>query len=158
MSTQICLDIQSLVNDVGESHSAIKRKLADVTNQLGTTRQPRKRRMRGNRAAEAPEDVENPNTLEDRVRKAGRHFVIEYGLFLFIPIHALLATEKDPTFREDNEFDSEDTRVQGQLRDIIALLPGDARAICEQEWIASAVRAIPFFIFFLCADLSLPDS
>ncbi|KAJ7849249.1 hypothetical protein B0H14DRAFT_2765916 [Mycena olivaceomarginata] len=127
---QICLDIQSLVNDVGESHSALKRKLADVTNQLGTIRQPRKRRMRGNRAAEAPR--------RHRVRKAGRHFLIEYGLFLFIPVHTLLATEEDPTFRDDIEFDSEDSRVQGQLRDIIALLPGDARAIRDQEWIASA--------------------
>ncbi|KAJ7112314.1 hypothetical protein C8R44DRAFT_882687 [Mycena epipterygia] len=135
---QICLDIQSLVNDVGESHSAIKRKLADVTNQLGTTRKPRKRRMRGNRATEAPDDVENPDTLEDRVRKAGRHFVIERGLFLFTDVHDLLATEEDPTFSEDTEFDSENSRIQGQLRDVIALLPGDARAIREQEWIASA--------------------
>ncbi|KAJ7780033.1 hypothetical protein DFH07DRAFT_1055741 [Mycena maculata] len=135
---QICFDIQSLVNDVGESHSAVKRKLADVTNQLGTTRQPRKRRMRGNRATEAPEDVENPETLEDRVRKAGRHFIIEYGLFLFAGIHALLATEEDPNFSEDTEFDSESSRIQGQLRDITALLPADARAIREQEWIVSA--------------------
>ncbi|KAJ7261680.1 hypothetical protein C8J57DRAFT_1634782 [Mycena rebaudengoi] len=135
---QIVLDIQSCVNDVGESHSAVKRKLADVTNQLGTSRQPRKRRMRGNRAAEAPDDVENPDTLEDRVRKAGRHFIIEYGLFLFTTIHALLATEEDPTFGEDTEFDSEVSRIQGQLRDVIALLPADARAIREQEWIASA--------------------
>jgi hypothetical protein len=128
---------------VGESHSALKRKLADVTNQLGTIRQPRKRRMRGNRAAEAPDDVENPDTLEDRVRKAGRHFLIEYGFFLFIPVHTLLATEEDPTFRDDIEFDSQDSRVQGQLRDIIALLPGDARAIRDQEWITSAVCRIP---------------
>ncbi|KAJ7483029.1 hypothetical protein B0H11DRAFT_2279866 [Mycena galericulata] len=135
---QICLEIQSLSNDVGESHSTVKRKLADVTNQLGTTRQPRKRRMRGNRAAEAPDDVENPETLEDRVRKAGRHFLIEYGLFPFTGIHALLATEEDPTFREDTEFDSENSRIQGQLRDIVALLPADSRAIREQEWIASA--------------------
>ncbi|KAJ7142361.1 hypothetical protein C8R44DRAFT_760553 [Mycena epipterygia] len=136
---QICLDIQSLANDIGESHSAVKRKLADVTNQLGTTRQqPRKRRMRGNRATGAPDDVENPDTLEDRVRKAGRHFVIEYGLFLFTDIYTLLATEEDPAFKEDTEFDSEESRIQGQLRDVVALLPGDARSIREQEWIASS--------------------
>ncbi|KAJ7795833.1 hypothetical protein B0H14DRAFT_2620571 [Mycena olivaceomarginata] len=135
---QICLDIQYLSNDVGESHSAVKRKLADVTNQLGTIRQPRKRRMRGNRAAEAPEDIENPDTLEDRVRKAGRHFLIEYGLFTFTAIHTLLATEEDPTFSEDTEFESEKSCIQGQLRDIVALLPADARAIHDQEWIASA--------------------
>lgn len=103
--------------------------------------------MRGNRAAEAPEDIENPDTLEDRVRKAGRHFLIEYGLFTFTAIHTLLATEEDPTFSEDTEFESEKSCIQGQLRDIVALLPADARAIHDQEWIASAVRRIPLCFF-----------
>ncbi|KAJ7115713.1 hypothetical protein C8R44DRAFT_983722 [Mycena epipterygia] len=134
---RIIADIQSLANDVGDSQSAVKRKLADVTNQLGTTRQPRKRRHRGNRAADAPEDVENPATIEERVRKAGRHFVLEYGLFI-TDIQGVLATEEDPTFREDTEFETEKSRIQGQLRDIIALLPADARAFREQDWIGSA--------------------
>ncbi|KAJ7181101.1 hypothetical protein C8R46DRAFT_829024, partial [Mycena filopes] len=116
---QICLDIQSLVNEVDESHSATKRKLADVTNQLGSVPQARKRRARGNRAAGAPKDVENPATLEDRVRKAGRHFVIEYGLFLFTDVHTLLATKEDPTFKEETEFSSKASRIQGQLRDFL---------------------------------------
>ncbi|KAJ7153831.1 hypothetical protein C8R46DRAFT_1042208 [Mycena filopes] len=135
---QICLDIQSLVNDVGESHSNVKRQLADVTNQLGSTHQPRKRRLRGNRSAEAPGDVENPDTLEDRVRKAGRHFVIEYGLFLLTDAHVLLATEEDPNFKDKEEFANDASRIQGQLRDVIALLPADARPIRGQAWIASA--------------------
>ncbi|KAJ7731436.1 hypothetical protein DFH07DRAFT_781263 [Mycena maculata] len=111
---------QSLSNDVGESHSAVKRKLADVTNQLGSICQPQKR-------SEAPEDIEN------RVRKTGCHFLIEYGLFPFTAIHALPATDEDPTFSEDKEFDSENSRIQGQLRDGIALLPADAKAIRRQK-------------------------
>jgi hypothetical protein len=101
--------------------------------------------MRGNRAVEAPDDVENPSTLEDRVRAAGRHFIIEYGLFLLIDIHILLATEEDPNFSKDTEFESEKSRIQGQLRDVIARLPSDARAICDQEWIGSAVRLHAIF-------------
>ncbi|KAJ7040606.1 hypothetical protein C8F04DRAFT_1177944 [Mycena alexandri] len=135
---QIRLDIQSLTNEAVKSHSALKRKLADITNQLGTVRQPRKRRTRGNRAAEAPEDVENPSTLEDRVRKTGRHFTIEYGLFPITNVHTLLAIEEDLTFEEDTEFESEHSRIQGQLWDVIALLPRDARPIRDQDWIASA--------------------
>ncbi|KAJ7211149.1 hypothetical protein GGX14DRAFT_565020 [Mycena pura] len=139
MARRITLDIQSLVNDAGESHTAVKRKLADVTNQLDTNhQQPTKRRHRGNRAAEAPEDVDNPNTLEDRVRKAGRHFVIERGLFLFTDIHTLLDTAEDPNFSEDTEFDSDDSRIQGQLRDVLDLLPADAKEIRKQEWIGAA--------------------
>ncbi|KAJ7759513.1 hypothetical protein B0H16DRAFT_1456792 [Mycena metata] len=137
-STGICLDIQSLVNDVGESHSNLKRKLADVTNELGSTRKPRKRRMRGNRATDAPADVENPDSLEERVRTAGRHFTIEYGLFLVTGIDNLLATEEDPNFQERTEFASDASRIQGQLRDVLVLLPADAHVIRTQEWIASA--------------------
>ncbi|KAJ7023966.1 hypothetical protein C8F04DRAFT_1132586, partial [Mycena alexandri] len=131
----IVADIQSLANDVSESQSAVKRKLADVTNQLGTTRQPAKRRNRGNRAVDAPEDVENPDTVEERVRKAGRHFVIEYALFLTTDIFDILATDEDPEFSEDTEFQTKKSRIQGQLRDIVALLPADARAFRDQEWI-----------------------
>ncbi|KAJ7788785.1 hypothetical protein B0H14DRAFT_2627898 [Mycena olivaceomarginata] len=136
---QICQEIQSLANDATESHGAIKRKLADVTNQLGNPRPPRKRRMRHNRSAHATDDVENPATLEDRVRASGRHFVIEYGLFLFTNVHALLDTDVDPSFNEDTEFDSEDSTIQGQLRDVIALLPEDAKAIQGQDWIADSL-------------------
>ncbi|KAJ7024039.1 hypothetical protein C8F04DRAFT_1068796 [Mycena alexandri] len=132
---RIVADIQSLANDVSESQSAVKRKLADVTNQLGTTRQPAKRRNRGNRAVDAPEDVENPDTVEERVRKAGRHFVIEYALFLTTDIFDILATDEDPEFSEDTEFQTKKSRIQGQLRDIVALLPADARAFRDQEWI-----------------------
>ncbi|KAJ7079886.1 hypothetical protein C8R44DRAFT_908976 [Mycena epipterygia] len=129
---------QSLANEATESHGAVKRKLADVTNQLGNAQPLRKRRLRHHRSAQAADDVENPATLEDRVRAAGRHFVIEYGLFLFTGIHALLDTDKDPSFNEDTEFDSEDSRIQGQLRDVIALLPEDARAIRKQDWIGDS--------------------
>ncbi|KAJ7267759.1 hypothetical protein C8J57DRAFT_1469237 [Mycena rebaudengoi] len=135
---QICQDIQSLANEATESHSVVKRKLADVTNQLGDARPRRKRRLRHHRAAQAADDVENPATLEDRVRAAGRHFVIEYGLFLFTGIHALLDTDEDPNFSEDTEFDSEDSCIQGQLRDVMALLPEDARVIRKQDWIGDS--------------------
>lgn len=134
----ICQDIQSRANDAAESHGAVKRKLADITSQLGNARPPRKRRLRHHRAAQAASDVENPATLEDRVRAAGRHFAIEYGLFLFTGIHALLDTDEDPSFNEDSEFASEDSRIQGQLRDVIALLPEDAKGIRKQDWIGDS--------------------
>ncbi|KAJ7318067.1 hypothetical protein DFH08DRAFT_820091 [Mycena albidolilacea] len=94
---------------------------------------------------EAPDDVENPSTLEDCVHATGRHFIIEYGLFLLTDIHILLATEEDSNFSKDTEFESEKFHIQGQLRDVIAQLPLDARAICDQEWISSAVHLHALF-------------
>ncbi|KAJ7220702.1 hypothetical protein GGX14DRAFT_559494 [Mycena pura] len=135
---KILLDLQSLANDAAESHSALKRQLADVTNLTGPNRRAKKRRMRGNRATEAPEEVANPATLEDRVRKAGRHCVLERALFLFTDVHTLLATTEDANFLEATEFDTENGRIQGQLRDVVELLPVDAKDIRDQEWIGSA--------------------
>ncbi|KAJ6480991.1 hypothetical protein C8R45DRAFT_1100559 [Mycena sanguinolenta] len=135
---QICEDIQAITNEAIDSHGAVKRKLADVTNQLGSTRPPRKRRLRNNRADEAPAEVKNPTSIEERTRGAGRHFVIESGLFLFTDIHALLETDEDPNFDENTEFDSEVSRIQGQLRDVIALLPQDARLVRKEGFIADS--------------------
>ncbi|KAJ7240883.1 hypothetical protein C8J57DRAFT_1561857 [Mycena rebaudengoi] len=135
---QICLDVQSRANNASEAHDVLKRKLADITNQLGNAQPPRKRRFRHNRATEAPDDVENPATLEERVRSAGRHHSVEFGLFLHTGVLTLFATPLDPDFDEDTEFDTEESRIQGQLRDIIALLPDDAKdlSIRKHEWVA----------------------
>ncbi|KAF7371707.1 hypothetical protein MVEN_00027200 [Mycena venus] len=135
---QICLDIQARGNEAAEAHSAMKRKLVDVTNQLGNAPAPRKRRHRHARANEAPDDVVNPNTLEERVRLAGRHHAIEYGLYLHIDTAQLFATPLNPNFNEDTEFDTEESRIQGQLGDVILALPEDARdiSIRKHEWLA----------------------
>jgi hypothetical protein len=120
----------------------MKRKLVDITNQLGNAPAPRKRRHRHARANEAPDDVENPNTLEERVRNAGRHHAIEYALFLHIDAAELIALPVNPNFDEDTEFDTEQSRLQGQLGDILLVLPEDARdiSIRKHEWLAKCVR------------------
>ncbi|KAJ6459082.1 hypothetical protein C8R45DRAFT_942504 [Mycena sanguinolenta] len=131
----IVQDIQSTADKAINSHDGMKWKLADITNQLDITGQTHKCCLRNNCAAEADNKVKNPASIEERDRSSGRHFVIEYGLFPVINIHALLETEEDPTFKEDREFDSEDNCVQGQLRDTegwIADLFGDG--ISGQCW------------------------
>ncbi|KAJ7709485.1 hypothetical protein B0H17DRAFT_1190688 [Mycena rosella] len=117
---ELCLRLQSGANNASEAHGKLKRKLADISNQLSNAPLPRKRRHRHSRAAAAADEVENPTTLEERVRSAGCHHAVEYGLFLH------------------SDFDTEKSRVQGQLRDIVALLPDDAKDITirKHEWVA----------------------
>ncbi|KAJ7083204.1 hypothetical protein C8R44DRAFT_753509 [Mycena epipterygia] len=126
---QICLNIQSCANDASEAYSGMKCKLADITNQLSSASAPRKHRHHHARATNAPDDVENPTTLEECVRSAGHHFAVEYGLFLHIDMSELFATPLDPNFNEDTEFDTKKTCIQGQLGDILVVLPDDARDI-----------------------------
>ncbi|KAJ7092346.1 hypothetical protein B0H15DRAFT_929841 [Mycena belliarum] len=134
---QICLDLQSRANDASKAHGDLKRKLVDISNQADNAPR-RKPRLRHRRAAEATDEVTNPATLEERVRSAGRHFAVEYGLFLHCDVEQLFATALDPNFEEATEFDSEESRIQGQIRDILPLLPDDARdiEIRRKSWIA----------------------
>jgi hypothetical protein len=125
----------------------MKRKLADVTNQLDEGRPARKHRLCHNRAAEAEDEVPDAGTLEERVRHTGRHFVVEYGLFLAVDETKLFASEEDPNFNDDIEFQSDTTRIQGQLRDVLALLPEEALEIRQHKWIASAVSTILFSLY-----------
>ncbi|KAJ7612795.1 hypothetical protein DFH06DRAFT_1243120 [Mycena polygramma] len=137
---QLCLDVQLHANNASDAYGSLKRQLADLTNQVGNAPPRRKRRLRHSRATAATDDVENPVTLEERVRSAGRHYAIEYGLFLHTDVVELFATSVDPDFDEAKEFDSEDSQVQGQLRDILSTLPNDAKdpQIRKHEWIAKS--------------------
>ncbi|KAJ7731033.1 hypothetical protein B0H16DRAFT_1773273 [Mycena metata] len=118
--------------------SKTPRALADISNQLGNAPPPRKRRFRHSRATAAENEVENPNNLEERVRDVGRLYAIQYPLFLSTDAVALFATPLDPAFKEATEFATKKSRIQGQLRDIIDILPNDAKdfTIRKHEWVA----------------------
>ncbi|KAJ7185855.1 hypothetical protein C8R46DRAFT_1343040 [Mycena filopes] len=135
---RIFLEVQSQANDASEAHDTLKRKLADLTNQLGDERQPRKRRHRHSRAVDAPKEVQNPDTIEDRVRSAGRHYAIEYSVFLHADVEQLFATALDPDFDKATEFTGDKWHVQGQLAEIVGLLPNDAKSLSvrEHNWVA----------------------
>ncbi|KAJ7161963.1 hypothetical protein C8R43DRAFT_947454 [Mycena crocata] len=82
----------------------------------------------GNAAYDTDEQTKLPTMSKMRLRSrnaSGR-------------LGVLLDIDEDPGFSEVTEFDSEDSRIQGQLRDIIALLPEDARDIRKQSWIGDS--------------------
>ncbi|KAJ7448975.1 hypothetical protein FB451DRAFT_1375214 [Mycena latifolia] len=134
-------DIQARANDADEDHRALIRRIADLENQASSFQRPQKRRRRNNRAADADENIENPTTLERRCRAAGRHFALEESLFLVDP-QRIWTVNEDDNFDSDNEFEDEDTRIQGQLRDVLGMLPSDAQPLRKSPMIDAAVLAI----------------
>ncbi|KAK6969636.1 hypothetical protein R3P38DRAFT_3242889 [Favolaschia claudopus] len=133
-------ELQGLLNDAEDAFSAKDSEIADLSNQVVPAR-PRRRRKRFHRADDAPAslDSQNSETLEDRTRKAGRHFIIDEGLF-FIDEGAIWSLDVDDDFDYSTEFDSKSTRIQAQLQDVIRLLPDDAVSRRTEEWIGDAFR------------------
>jgi hypothetical protein len=115
----------------------LKRRAVDAEQQVDATRRPRKKRKRGDRARDAGEGEVNAETTETRIRDGGRGFAILKALFLIE--NGISITEEDEDFDVDHEFDSTDNELQGELRDILALLPNDVRPKIDQSWVQDSV-------------------
>ncbi|KAJ7675412.1 hypothetical protein B0H14DRAFT_2656480 [Mycena olivaceomarginata] len=108
---QLRADIQARANDTNEDHHTLIRCIADLENQA--------------------------ITLERRCRAAGRHFTLEESLFLVDP-QCIWTVNEDNSFDSDNEFEDENTQIQGQLRDVLGMLPSDARPLRKNPMIGSS--------------------
>jgi hypothetical protein len=93
---------------------------------------------------DANENIENPVTLERRCRAAGHHFTLEESLYLVDP-QRIWTVNEDNSFDSDNEFEDENTRIQGQLRNVLGMLPSDARPLRKNPMIGGSVG-----VFFPC--------
>ncbi|KAJ7687072.1 hypothetical protein B0H14DRAFT_3534275 [Mycena olivaceomarginata] len=109
---QLRADIQARANDANEDHHAPIRRIADLENQA--------------------------ITLERRCRAAGRHFTLEESLFLVDP-QCIWTVNEDNSFDSDNEFEDENTQIQGQLRDVLGMLLSNARPLRKNPMIGSSV-------------------
>ncbi|KAJ7888423.1 hypothetical protein B0H14DRAFT_2562393 [Mycena olivaceomarginata] len=121
-------NMQSSANAVREDLSFLKRRVTDLEKLSASTARPRKQRKRNNRAANADDSIPDPQTIEERTREKGRHFVIQEALFLL-----------DDEFDAIPEFATEKNRVQGQLRQILKYLPADVLHIRKTDLISGAV-------------------
>ncbi|KAJ7710512.1 hypothetical protein B0H17DRAFT_1324231 [Mycena rosella] len=126
-------DIQLQANDVQQEHVTLKRRAVDGEQQVNLTRRPRKKRKRGDRARDADDTEFNAEATEARIRDVGCSFAIQKALFLIDD--DILDTEETQDFDIDQEFDSTENECQGQLRDILALLPNDVRPKISQPWV-----------------------
>ncbi|KAJ7214382.1 hypothetical protein GGX14DRAFT_562597 [Mycena pura] len=129
-------NLQSIANDVQEDNSSLKRRITDLENQSASTARPRKQRRRGNRAAHADDSVPNPQTIEERTREKGRHFLVQEALFLVDP--DVFTVDIDEDFDPRDEFSSDKNKIQGQLRQIMHYLPDDVKRLRTTELISGA--------------------
>ncbi|KAJ7864478.1 hypothetical protein B0H14DRAFT_3133722 [Mycena olivaceomarginata] len=130
------LNLQSRANDLRDDISAMKRRLTDFENQAVSSQHPRKRRKRLNRAADADESIENPNSLEDRTREKGRLFTIQEALFLVDD--SVFEVDEDEDFDESAEFTTDKNKIQGQLRQVLRYLPNDAKPFRSTTLVSGA--------------------
>ncbi|KAJ7824188.1 hypothetical protein B0H14DRAFT_2597424 [Mycena olivaceomarginata] len=89
-----------------------------------------------NRAADADESIENPNTLEDHTREKGRLFTIQEALFLVD--NTMFEVEEDEDFDEGAEFSTDKNKIQGQLRQVLRYLPNDAKPFRSTTLVSGA--------------------
>ncbi|KAJ7500697.1 hypothetical protein B0H11DRAFT_2225091 [Mycena galericulata] len=125
--------IQVQANDAQEEHVNLKRRAVDAEQQADTTRKRRKTRKRGDRARDADDSEVNAQATETRIRDAGRYFAVQKAIFLID--EDVMNTEEDEDFDVDHEFDSSENELQGQLRDILAVLPDQVKPKIKQLWV-----------------------
>ncbi|KAJ6534561.1 hypothetical protein B0H10DRAFT_2246888 [Mycena sp. CBHHK59/15] len=125
--------IQVQANDAQEEHVNLKRRAVDAEQQADTTRKRRKTRKRGDRARDAEDSEVNAQTTEIRIRDAGRYFAVQKAIFLIDD--DIMNTDENEDFDVDHEFDSSENELQGQLRDILAVLPDQVKPKIKQLWV-----------------------
>ncbi|KAK6995694.1 hypothetical protein R3P38DRAFT_3425938 [Favolaschia claudopus] len=125
-----------LLNTAEDAFTEQNTEIAQLSNKV-LPATSRKRRRRFHRAHDADEAVDNPNTLEERVRKAGRRFTVDDGLY-FVDEEAVLTGEVDEEFDLSTEFDSNENRIQARIHDIDRISPKEARSIRTEDWIIGA--------------------
>ncbi|KAJ6627811.1 hypothetical protein B0H10DRAFT_310305 [Mycena sp. CBHHK59/15] len=125
--------IQVQANDAQEEHVNLKRRAVDAEQQADTTRKRRKTRKRGDRARDAEDSEVNAQTTEIRIRDAGRYFAVQKAIFLID--EDVMNTDENEDFDVDHEFDSSENELQGQLRDILAVLPDQVKPKIKQLWV-----------------------
>ncbi|KAJ6475132.1 hypothetical protein C8R47DRAFT_1143607 [Mycena vitilis] len=121
--------LQVSANDAQQESHGLKRRAVDAEQ----TRKPQKKRRRGDRARGADSSEVNPEDTEARVREAGRFFALRNAIFLIDD--DVLNTKHDPDFDLHREYESSRTERQGQLHDILEVLPEDVRPKISHTWV-----------------------
>jgi hypothetical protein len=152
-STQLRARLCASVDDHDRAVTNLKRRLEDAENQSNNPRK-RGRRARNHRAQD--DEVSS----EIRVRQTGRKFVLICGLWLRLDdadLEAFLKTPLDDDYDPELRFSSDDDIRQGQLRELLDILPTDLAPFMSREWFAKAVRHRFHFLHVLTLQAQLSD-
>ncbi|KAJ7698857.1 hypothetical protein B0H14DRAFT_2649340 [Mycena olivaceomarginata] len=126
-------DLQLQANNLAQECDSLKQRAVDAEQQVDATRRPWKKCKRGDCAHNAGEGEVNTETTETRIHDVGHGFAIQKALVLIE--NGISTTEEDEDFDVDHEFDSTDNELQGELHNILALLPNDVRPKINQSWV-----------------------
>ncbi|KAJ7262853.1 hypothetical protein C8J57DRAFT_1719109 [Mycena rebaudengoi] len=132
---QLRSHLAASVDDHSHVVTHLKRRLDDLENQSNN---PRKRGRRARNHRTNDDDIPS----ERCVRQTGRKFVLICGLWLRLDdddaesfLKAALDDDYDPELR----FNSDDDIRQGQLRELLDILPNDLETFRSREWFANAM-------------------
>ncbi|KAJ6578085.1 hypothetical protein B0H19DRAFT_575320 [Mycena capillaripes] len=132
------------VDDEGRVVQHLEHRLIDVENEASRPNK-RSRRSRDRRTEGIEEQtIELTATeLETRVQQTGRKFVILCRLWLCLAdndYEAFFKADPDDEYNAELRFNSDDDIRQGQLREVLDILPDDLMPFRKHAWLAQAVR------------------
>ena len=120
----------------------LRRKLADISNQSDSDNEtPRVKKVRAN-----SDNVSMDMAREDQVTKMGYLFVMMYGPWLQLGA-ATFKTKYNGNFCNSERFNTTDTKVQGQLHEIMEIMDPHLSQEISEPWLAKAVCFCFFFVF-----------
>ena len=103
----------------------------------------RRRRRRGHRADGVDDDeVNDPEALVEKAVDRGKRFVLLHGLWLVDDAETVLGAAKDSSYTKQLRFTDVENLVQGQLREILSVLPASVAAFRDCKWFAEAVSPV----------------
>ncbi|KAJ7306247.1 hypothetical protein DFH08DRAFT_1054386 [Mycena albidolilacea] len=128
-------NIQAGMNEVDGLLTTKDCQIANLINQAHAARCPRKHRRHHRSDGIDNSQTPNPATVEEHTRAAGQHFALLKSLF-FVNNKRVWAMQKDKMFTHTKEFDLDEGCIQGQLLDVLDVLPEDVHEWWQDEWLS----------------------
>ncbi|KAJ6548778.1 hypothetical protein B0H19DRAFT_1162016 [Mycena capillaripes] len=136
--------LAACIDDQGRTVQHLKHRLVEAENEKNNPSK-RSRRSRNHRTEGVEEESRDftPKELEGRARRTGRKFVILCGLWLCLDdddYEAFFNAELDNEYNAELRFNSDDDIQQGQLREVLDILPDDLLPFRKRAWLAQAFK------------------
>lgn len=128
----------------------LRHKLGDVTNnsEENTLHKSKRPKVGGRSASPGSEDegIEQGSRADDTfVYQAGHKYFLTYSPWIHLG-EDIFDTELSEAYTETERFENDESKAQGQLREIWSLLHGKfERDVLRQKWAHRAVRHSFFF-------------
>lgn len=140
-----------LVADKHTEVESCKRRISELENQLGVSKSRSRKRRKGNNG-DAAED-EDPDShsddsddeLEDEtaaVRRLGKLCFLTVGLWFRAGFEGLFTAVIDDDFQERERFETKRNKIQGEIREVRALIPEKYEARSLTPWFRKQVTLL----------------